>query len=111
MIPNIVNTVLGLVLVYAAVLKPSLVADQPINLLLASLVIIACALWARKTDSLRWFSLTNIVTGTIGGALAVAHWLASTSTLVTFWGVFWVGIVVSIVALWAMLYQPQDAMS
>ncbi len=111
MIANSVNTILGLVLVYAAVLRPSLVDAQPINLLVAALVIIGCALWARRSDRMSWFSITNIIVGAAAVLLAVAHMSTRTPATVTFWGVFWIGIIVSVIALWAMLYRPESQRS
>jgi hypothetical protein len=107
MIANIVSTVLGLVLVYAAVLQPGLVNGQPINLLVAAFVIVGCALWARSSDRMGWFSITNIVAGAAAALLAAAQLVGTTSALVTFWGVFWIGLTVAVVASWAALYRPE----
>jgi hypothetical protein len=111
MIANILNTLLGLVLVYAAVLKPELVDGQPVNLLVAAFVIAGCALWARSSDRMSWFSITNIVAGALAALLAAVQLAAKTSALVSFWGVFWIGLIVSVVALWAALYQPREELA
>ena len=109
MIANLVNTVVGIVMVYAAVLKPSLVQGVPVNLLAASIVIVGCAAWARTSDRMSWFSLTNIVAGAIAVILAAAQMVMDTAALVSFWGVFWIGLIVSVTALWAALYRQSSA--
>ncbi|MFM9969357.1 MAG: hypothetical protein ACKVQK_13285, partial [Burkholderiales bacterium] len=83
MIPNLVNTLVGLALVYASVLKPSLVQNAPINLLVASIVIVGCATWARTGDRMGWFSLTNILVGAVAVLLAGVQMVLTTPGLVT----------------------------
>lgn len=107
MIPNLINVLVGLGLVYASVLKPSLVQNAPINLLVESIVIVGCATWARSGDCMGWFSLTNIVIGSMAALLAGIQLTVTAPDLVTFWGVFWIGLTIAVVALWAALYpQP-----
>jgi hypothetical protein len=109
MIANIINTLVGIVLVYAAVLKPSMVDGQPINVLVASVIIVGCALWARSSDAMGWFSLTNIGVGALAALLAGAQLVSKMSHAVTFWGVFWIGLIVAVVAFWAALYRRPTA--
>jgi len=108
MVANIVNTLIGIVLVYAAVLKTNLVEAQPVNLLVASILIVGCALWARTSDAMGWFSATNVAMGVAMAVLAALQFMSRTPELFTFWGVFWVGLIVAVVALWAALYRPKQ---
>jgi hypothetical protein len=106
MLANLINTLIGLVMVYAAVLQPQLVAPNTVTLFFVGLMILGLALWARMTDSASWFSQTNIVLGFCVFALAGLQRMNLTGPLVDFWGVFWCGLIVSVVAFWAALYRP-----
>lgn len=106
MLANLTNTLIGLVMVYAAVLQPQLVAPNTVTLFFVGLMILGLAIWARMTDSASWFSQTNIVLGFCVFALAGLQRMNLTGSLVDFWGVFWCGLIVSVVALWAALYRP-----
>ena len=105
MIPNIINTLVGLFLAYLVVLRPLWAERQYFPLLVFAAVIFAMALWARRTDPARWFSNVNIVLAVL---LAIME-LMPLPTLpnLTFWGGFWIGILVPVVALWAVLYRPE----
>lgn len=109
MIPNLINTAVGLALVYATVLNQTWVERRFLPLGVFALVILVMALWARRTDSQGWFSAVNIF-------LAIALGVLSTLPLptmpnLTFWGGFWVGCLVACVALWAALFRPKPAPS
>jgi hypothetical protein len=106
MFANLLNTLIGLIMVYAAVLNPPFVAPNTVTLFFFGLVILGLAMWARMTDSASWFSQTNIILGFCVLALAGLQHLNLTVPLMDFWGVFWCGLVVSVVALWAALYRP-----
>ena len=110
MISNLVNTVLGIVLVYLAVLRPELVeADQGAWLsLVAGVVVIVLALVARRSDPGKWFSTTNAVTGIALIGLGVVQAMSLAPALLSFWGVFWSGCIVAVIALWAALYSPEE---
>ena len=106
MIANILSTVIGLVLVYAAVLNPSLVSGVAI-LFIAGIIIIALAVWARASDAAVWFSQTNGIVGVCVIVLAVLQLMKLTSPLIAFWGLFWCGVIIGVVALWAALYRAK----
>lgn len=106
MIANLINTLIGLVMVYASVLDPHLVARGTLTLFFLGVVILGLSMWARMTDSASWFSQTNIVVGVGVLALAGLQQMNLTGPLVAFWGVFWCGLIVSVVAFWAALYRP-----
>lgn len=105
MIANLVNTVLGLVLVYAVVLHPTWVEQRYFPLLGFAVVMLVMALWARRRDAHPWFSWTNIVFALALGVLALLP--LATLPYLTFWVCFWVGCAVPVIALWAALYRPR----
>ena len=102
---NLINTLIGLVMVYASVLDPRLVAPGTATLFFLGVVILALSTWARVTDSASWFSHTNLVVGVGVLALAGLQQMNLTEPLMDFWGVFWCGLIVSVVAVWAALHR------
>lgn len=109
MIPNALNTILGIVLVYCAILAPNALGGSPRAIPLAGIAIVAFALWARPGDLLKWFSAFN---GALGLALVLLGILAAATAvhpLVTFWWIFWVGIIVAVLAFWSALYNHAPA--
>lgn len=104
MIPNILNTLVGLALAYAVILRTTWVEQRYLPFGAFALVILVLALWARRSDARRWFSNVNIVLALALGVLATLP-LAILPNL-TFWGGFWVGALVPTIALWAVLYRP-----
>lgn len=110
MIANLLNTLLGLWLVYVAVLDPKWTAAGDWKLPLAGVLVLALALWARASDFRKWQSSVNLVLGVLLLVLAGYQWKASAPPLVMFWGLFWIGVLVAIFALWAALYRPRAAM-
>ena len=109
MIANLLNTLLGLWLVYVAVLDPEWAAAGDWKLPLAGVLVLALALWARASDHRKWQSSGDLALGVLLLVLAGFHWNASAPPLVMFWGLFWTGILVAIFALWAALYRPRAA--
>lgn len=105
MIPNLINTVTGLVLVYATVIHRTWIEQRFFPLMGFALIIIVMALWARRSDAHPWFSWTNLVQG--AGLAILSFFPLATLPYLTFWTAFWVGSIVPVVALWAALYHPQ----
>ena len=106
MIPNLLNTLIGIVLVYAAVLNPTLIAGHLHPLLVAGVVILVLAGWAMRSDHHPWQNTVSMLMAVLLGVLGVVP--LTLYPIVTFWGVFWAGIIVAVMALWAALYRPQS---
>ena len=104
MIPNILNTLLGIGLVYCAILAPGPLQNAAWVLMAGGAGIIALGFWARSSDRLKWFNLVNIVLGAALVLLGIARTLIVVHPLVMFWWVFWVGILVAVLAFWSALY-------
>jgi hypothetical protein len=104
MIPNLLNTILGIALVYCAILAPGALTGSVWPLFGTGIGIVVLALWARLGDRLKWFNVVNPV---LGAALVVLGFLGSVTPihpLVMFWWVFWAGIIVAVLAFWSALY-------
>lgn len=106
MIANLLNTILGVALVYVAILKPGLVNGRSWFLAVAAIAVIILAALARSSDRSTWQSSTNSVIGFLLLALAVARWYFLVPELLIFWSVLWGGLLVAILALWAAIYHP-----
>jgi len=106
-IPNLINTLAGLVLVYSVVLHPTWVEQRYVPLLGFAAVIFVMALWARRGDPHPWFSWVNIALALVLALLSLLP--LATLPYLSFWVGFWVGCAVPVVALWAALYRRDVA--
>ena len=104
MIPNLYNVVLGLALVYAAILEPALTERRPSLLLVAAATMFVAAWIARRSDHHPWQNNVNL--GLAALLVPESALRLGSVPLPAFWGQFAVGVVVAILALWAALYRP-----
>ena len=104
MIANVVNAVIGLVLVYVAIIAPHLLEGHVARNLVVAVVIFVLALLARRSDVHHWQSSTNLVLAL--GLFALGLLQVMPYPLLTFWGLFWVGLLVAVLSLWGALYHP-----
>jgi len=104
MIPNILNTILGIALVYCAILAPQLLNKTTWVLVACGIGIIVLGLLARSSDRVTWFNLVNAVLGAALVLLGIARTLMPVHELVMFWWAFWVGTIVAVLAFWSALY-------
>lgn len=104
MIPNLINTTIGLWLVYAAVLNPAQIGVRAV-VLASGVVVFGLAIWAYQVDYLKWPSTTA---GVLGASLAV-YAAVEPSGLITFWVGLFVGIAMAVVSLWSVLYRRPSA--
>lgn len=107
MIPNLINTIVGLVLVYATVLHQTWVQQRFLPLGVFAIIMLVLALWARRSDPHPWFSDVNIVLAIGLGVLSLLP-LPQLPDL-TFWAGLWIGVLVPTFALWAALYKPESS--
>jgi uncharacterized membrane protein HdeD (DUF308 family) len=107
MIPNLINTAIGIWLVYAAVLNPTEIAGR-VSVLVSGVVVLALAIWAYQDDYLKWPALTS---GVLGAAFAVYAGLlpSDSSDFVTFWIALFFGSALAVVSLWNALYRQPSA--
>lgn len=103
MIANLFNVFLGLALVYAAVLRPSLFLARPWLLAVAAAGIFIAAAVARRSDYRHWQNNANMVLAVfLAGVMALQ---TEHFPLAGFWSQFSVGTLVAVLALWATLYR------
>jgi uncharacterized membrane protein HdeD (DUF308 family) len=104
MIPNLVNVLLGLILLYIAVLQPALTGDRPALLLGFAALIFAAAYLARRSDHHPWQNNSNMLLAIILAAVGILR--LQHLPLALFWSQFSIGMIVAVLALWAVLYRP-----
>jgi uncharacterized membrane protein len=109
MYANFLNVVLGLALVYSAVLRPSLVAARPQLLFVVAGCILVLAWLARRSDHHPWQNNVNMLLGVLLAVMVVLQ--LRHFPVATFWTQFSVGSSVAVLALWAALYRPEKAAS
>ncbi len=105
MIPNLINFVLGLFLVYLAIFSPVSITTGIGPLLIAAAAIFVLAFLARRSDHHPWQNTVNMGLAVILGITTLAQLIGLPSA--EFWGAIWIGIAVSMLALWAVLYRPK----
>ena len=108
MIANSGSILIGLWLVYRAIFSLPAGNVNQIELVVAGVALILLALWARRTDFMRWHSGTNIVLAVIIVLLAAAHRVVGVDPLVSFWMILLIGIATAITAAWSILYRPDS---
>lgn len=106
MIPGILNTLIGLALVYLSVLNLAVIEGRVWHLVVAGVAIIVLALWSRGGDAMKWFSSTTIVLGVCLLLFGILQWTSASEHLFVFWFVFFDGILVAVLSLWTALYRP-----
>lgn len=107
MIPSLINTAIGIWLVYAAVLNPSELGAR-MAVFASGVVIFLLAIWAYRLDYLKWPSVTVAL---LGAAFAIYAGLRlfEESRFLTFWVALFIGVAVAIVSLWSVLYRQPSA--
>jgi len=105
MIANLLNTLTGLWLAYAAIF-PAPGTGRERLILGAAGATIVLALWARRTDASPWQSTTSIAVGAFLALLMILHQIIAIPEVLLFWCVLWAGLVPAVLSLWAALYRP-----
>ena len=104
MIPSLLEGLLGLWLVWVAVLDPGLVDSHGWIVALSAIVLLLLGLAAFRIDYLKWPAVTDVVLGLVLLILYFGTSIVSSGTL-TFWMLFWSGCIVGIVSLWSVFYR------
>ena len=109
MIPNFINTLLGLYLAYVAIFPVTIGAHHHLWLFGAAILTALLALWARRGDYAPWQSTSTIIAAvTLVVILGADRYLIESEVLL-FWGVLWVGLISATLSLWAAIYHPDPA--
>ena len=106
---NLLNTFIGIALVYIAILQPRLLGDRPLLFAAVGVLMFVAAWLARRSDHHPWQNNTNMLLAVLLVVLALVR--VERFPLASFWSVFWIGLIVAVLALWAVLYRPNGAAS
>jgi len=105
MIANSVTVLVGLFLAYGAIFSTPPGNVNNIQLAIAAVVVIGCAIVGRLTNKKSWQSSTNLALGAILPLLAAARAYFDQALVPSFWVMLLGGIAVAIMALWSILYR------
>ena len=109
MLPDLLSTLIALVLVCTVVLDGQMLESQAWLLALSGVVLAALGIWAWRVDYLKWPGVTVIVAGSLIVILVLSQ-LSANSSETAFWVVFWSANAAGLVSLWSALYRaPQEA--
>jgi chromate transport protein ChrA len=110
-IGNVLNLLLGLWLAYSAMVANPAGDLNVAGLAASAVAVLACAVWARRTDPMDWPSGTDLVLGAVHLVVAMTRWAVYVPPLLSFWILLLVGIAISVAAMWSMLYRPDTLQS
>jgi len=104
MLPDLLSTLIALVLVCTAVLDAQMLESHGWLLALSGAALAALGTWAYRVDYLKWPGVMIIVAG---GAIVilVLSRLSANSSETTFWVVFWSANAAGLVSLWSAFYR------
>jgi len=108
MIPDLISTLIAIVLVCVAVLDKPLLDSQPGLLLVAGIALAVLGAVANRVDYLKWPGVAVAGAG-VAIAVLIASGLSSASSEAAFWVVFWSGSIAGVLSLWSALYRGTDA--
>jgi hypothetical protein len=103
MIAHSVTALVGLFLAYCAIFSTPPGNLNNIQLVIASVLVIGCAIVGRLTNKKSWQSSTNLALGAILALLAAARAYFDQASVPSFWVILLGGIAVAIMALWSIL--------
>ena len=110
MIPDLISTLIAIVLVCVTVLDQPLLDSQHGLLLVAGIALAVLGAIANRVDYLKWPGVTVAAAG-VAILVLTASGLSSASSETAFWVVFWSGNIAGLTALWSALYRGPRASS
>ncbi len=105
MAASLLNTLLGLWLVYAAVLDPAVLHNRASLLAASAAALLVLGFWAYRVDYLKWPGITDVVVGLLLLLVLLLSRAFGTSDVLVFWVVFWSGCIAGVVSLWSVFYR------
>lgn len=110
MIPDLVSTLVAIVLVCTVVLDQPLLNSQHALLPVAAVALVVLGAIANRVDYLKWPGIAVVCSG-FAILLLIVSGLSAASSQTAFWVVFWSGIIAGVMSLWSALYRGPRASS
>jgi hypothetical protein len=110
MIPDLISTLIAIVLVCATVLDQPLLDSQHGLLLVAGIALAVLGVIANRMDYLKWPGIAIAATR-VAILMLIVSGLSSASSETAFWVVFWSANIAGLMALWSALYRGPQAWS
>ncbi len=110
MVPDLISTLIAIVLVCVAVLDKPLLDSQHALLVIAGVALAVLGAIANRVDYLKWPGVAIAAAG-VGIVLLIASGLSSASSETAFWVVFWCGNIAGLMSLWSAFYRGPRAPS
>jgi len=104
MIPDLISTLIAIVLVCTVVLDQPLLAARHGLLLVAGVALLVLGAIANRADYLKWPGLAVAAAG-FAILFLIVSGLSSASSETAFWVVFWSGCIAGLMSLWSALYR------
>jgi len=108
MVPDLLSTLIAIVLVCTAVLDQPLLDSQHTLLVIAGVALVVLGAIANRVDYLKWPGVTVAAAG-VGIVVLIASGLSSASSETAFWVVFWCGNIAGLMSLWSAFYRGPKA--
>jgi len=109
MLPDLVSSLIGLVLVCVAVLDKPLLDTQHALIALAGIALVVLGAIAKRVDYLKWPGIAVAAAG-VAITVLITSGLAVTSPETAYWVVFWSGTVAGLTSLWSAFYRrPRES--
>lgn len=110
MIPDLLSTLIAIMLVCSAVLDQPMMESHHGLLILAGVALVVLGAIANRVDYLKWPGIA-IATAGLAVIILIASGIAAASTETAFWVVFWSGNIAGLMALWSVFYREPEASS
>ena len=108
MVPDLISTLIAIVLVCVAVLDKPLLDSQRWLLLIAGVALAALGAVANRADYLKWPGIAIAAAG-VAIVVLVVSGISSASSETSFWVVFWSGNIAGLMSLWSAFYRGPHA--
>lgn len=108
MIPDLISTLIAIVLVCTAILDKPLLESQHGLLIIAGIALAVLGAIANRADYLKWPGVTVAASG-LAIIMLIASGIASASSETAFWVVFWSGNIAGLMSLWSAFYRGPRA--
>ncbi len=109
MVPDLISTLIAIVLVCAAVLDRPALDSQPRRLLvIAGIALAILGTIANRVDYLKWPRGTVAAAG-LAMVMLIVSGISSASSEASFWIIFWCSNIAGLMSLWSAFYRGPHA--